>query len=114
MAKRISALALLVPMLMVARPVPAAAHVPLLFAIGLPFFEALIGQPGPYYGPPPGYASAVYAPPAYARAPVYAPARVFGPRFIAPPRRVFVSAYRGYGARSYYRPPGFRAGFRRW
>jgi hypothetical protein len=79
MAKRISALALLVSMLMVTRPVPGAA------------------LPGPYYGPPP----------------VYVAALVYGPRFIAPPRRVFAPAYRGYGGRSYYRPPAFRAGFRR-
>jgi hypothetical protein len=113
MAKRIVVLALLVPMLTVARPAPAAAHVPLLFAIGLPFFGAVIGLPGPYYRPP-VYAPPVYAPPAYAPAPVSVRAPVYGPRFIAPPRRVFAPAYRGYGARSYYRPPAFRAGFRRW
>ena len=107
MAKRILVAALLLSMLALAKPAPAAAHVNLSFSIGLPFFRAFAGVPGPFYGPP-LYAAPACAPRAYVSAPVY------GPRVVYAPRRVFVPAYPVYGAREHNRPRVGAHRFRRW
>ena len=48
MIKRALVIALLAPMLWVMKPSPAAAHVDFSFAIGLPYFGAVIGTPAPF------------------------------------------------------------------
>lgn len=113
MTKRILVVALLASMLALVKPAPAAAHVGFSVSIGLPFFGAVVGVPGPLYGPP-GYAVPVYAPPAYVPAPVFVPPPAYGPRVVYAPRRVFVSPYPRYGARGYYRPRVVRHRFRHW
>jgi len=121
MIKRVLVIALLAPMLGLMKPSPAAAHVDFSFAIGVPFFGAVIGTPAPFYGPPvypaPVYAPPIYvAPPVYAppiySAPYYAPAPFYGPRYYGP-RAVVVRGYRGYPARAYY-PRGGAYHFRRY
>jgi hypothetical protein len=133
MAKRILIVALFAPMLALANPAPAAAHhVGFSFSIGLPFFGAVVGVPGPFYSPPAygppayapyGYAYApvpAYAPYGYAYAPVpaYAPAPFYGrPGFYG--ARVFGPAHPRFRARLHGAGPfhGPRFGgqrFRRW
>ncbi len=103
MAKRILMVALVAPMLALAHPAPAAAHVGFLVSIGLPFFGAVIGVPPPYpYYTPPVYAPYAYAPYGYGPAPAYVPAPVYGPRYFYGSGRVFVPAYGRYGYRGRY------------
>jgi len=113
MIKRILLAALLVPMIALAKPSPAAAHVGFWVSIGLPFFGAVVGVPGPLYGPA-GDAVPVYAPPAYAPAPVFVPPLVYRPRVVYAPRRVFVPVYSHYGTRRYYRPQVVAHRLHRW
>ncbi len=106
MTKRILLVALLAPMLMLAKPAPASAHVGFSVSIGLPFFGAVVGVPGPYYAPP-VYPAPVYAPPVYAPAPVYVAPPIYGPAFVRP--RAF---FHGYSA--HFRPRFAPHRFRRW
>ena len=120
MAKRILIVALFAPMLALANPAPAAAHnVGFSFSIGLPFFGAVVGVPGPFYGPP-AYGPPAYAPYGYAYAPVpvYAPAPFYGPPGFYG-ARVFGPVHPGFRARFHGAGPfhGPRFGghrFRRW
>jgi len=105
MIKRLFAVSLLVLMLAFLKPAPASAHIGLSVSIGLPFFSAVVGIPGPFYGP---------SVPAYGPAPVYVPPPVYGPRVIYRPRRAFVPAYPHYAARAYYRPRVVGHRFHRW
>ncbi len=93
MTKRILVVALLAPMLMLAKPTPASAHVGVSVAIGLPFFGAVVGVPGPYYAPP-VYPVPIYAPPVYAPAPVYVAPPVYAPVYVRP--RPFVPVFRAH------------------
>jgi hypothetical protein len=121
MAKRILVMTLLAPLLALANPAPAAAHpVGFSFSIGLPFFSAVVGVPGPYYGPPPVYGPPAYASYgyAYAPAPVYAPAPFYGPpgfygaRGFGPAHPGFRGRFHGAGPFRGARFGGHR--FRRW
>jgi hypothetical protein len=105
MIKRLFAVSLLVAMFVFLKPAPASAHMDLSVSIGLPFFGAVVGVPGPYCGPPV---------PAYVPAPVYVPPPVYGPGVIYRPRRAFVPAYPRYVARAYYRPRVVGRRFRHW
>jgi hypothetical protein len=113
MAKRILIVALVAPLLALAKPAPAAAHVGFSVSIGLPFFGAAVGVPAPLYAPY-VYTPYAYAPYGYGPPPVYAPVPVYGPRYFYGPRRVFVPAYGRYGNSAYYgqRFVGHRG--RRW
>ena len=51
--KPILAVALLALFLALVNPVPALAHPNFSFSIDLPFFAAVVGVPGPFYGSPP-------------------------------------------------------------
>lgn len=115
MAKRILIVALFAPMLALANPAPAAAHqVGFSFSIGLPFFGAVVGVPGPFYGPPVyaryGYA---YPPvPVYAPAPFYGPPGFYGARVFGPAHSRFRA--RLHGAGPFHGPRFGGQRFRRW
>jgi hypothetical protein len=105
MTKRILAVALLVPLLAVAQPSPAAAQANFSFAIGIPgnpSFGAAVSIPGPYYAPPPCGPPAFLPAPLYAPGPVYVAPPVYGARAYYAPRRVYVPVYRPYRIRPHY------------
>ena len=96
MTRRLLVVALVAPLLALARPSPAAAQVGFGVSIGLPFFGAYVGVPAPYYAPPvyPAYPASVYCPPAYVPAPVYGAPVYYGGY-----------GYGGYGYGGFYGRP---------
>lgn len=110
MTKRLLAVALLAPLLALARPAAAHTNTSFSFIFGVPGFAATVGVPGPVYAPQ------VYAPPVYVPAPpcgpVYAPAYVPGPVYGG---AVYYGPRRAYGYPA-YRPYRMHYGHRyyRW
>lgn len=104
MIKRLLAVSLLALMFAFLKPGTASAQ-GVSVSIGLPFFSAVVGIPGPFYGPPV---------PAYVPAPMYVGPPVYGPPVVYRPRAAFVGVYPRYVARAYYRPRFVGHRFRRW